>query len=258
MNLSTLPSYGALLGVKYASRVLYDIRQEWVGDDTPADPWSGIRVIAVLHHTSLAEAVYLSVVPNRILRRFANHAVVPVAKETMDRPIEGRIFKTLIPNAVSITRRRDQTWTKVLEEIDDPESMVCLFPEGRMMRTDGLDKTGEPMTVKPGIAEVIRSIGAGRMMIAYSGGLHHVFEPGARWPRFFKSLHLRLENIDLARYIEDRKAEGGSFSDCVVRDLTRRRDLHTPIAPGTPTQVSAEVVRRRGQSLGRAEPDTQT
>jgi hypothetical protein len=244
MDVTTLPSYSALLAVKYASRALYDIREEWVGG-VPADPWKGVRLIAVLHHTSLAEGVYLSVVPNRVLRRIANHAVVPVAKETMDRAIEGRIFKLLLPNAVSITRRRDQSWSRVLSEIDDPDSMVALFPEGRMMRPDGRDKKGAIMTVKPGVAEVLRSIRTGRMILAYSGGLHHVFRPGAARPRFFKSLHLRLESIDIASYIDARMHEPPSFVDAVVRDLTHRRDLYTPIAPGTPPEVSAEVVRRR-------------
>jgi hypothetical protein len=244
MDANTLPSYGALLAVKYGSRALYDIREEWVGE-VPEDPWKGIRLIAVLHHTSLAEGVYLAVVPNRVLRKMARHAVLPVARETMDRKLEGRIFKLLIPNAVPITRRRDSSWTRVLSEIDDPDSMVALFPEGRMMRPDGRDKKGQPMTVKPGIAEVLRCLGSGRMVLAYSGGLHHVFQPGASRPRFFKTLHLRLESLDIARYVEERLKEPGRFTDAVVRDLTRRRDLHTPIAPGTPAEVSAEVVRRR-------------
>jgi hypothetical protein len=244
MHVTSLPSYSALLGVKFASRALYDIREEWVGD-VPGDPWEGVRLIAVLHHTSLAEGVYLAVVPNRVLKKMAEHAVLPVAQETMDRAVEGRIFRLLIPNAVPITRRRDQSWTRVLSEIDDPDSMVAMFPEGRMMRPDGRDKKGSPMTVKPGIAEVLRSIRSGRMILAYSGGLHHVLRPGAGRPRLFKTLHLRLESIDIPSYIDARMHEPPSFADAVVRDLTHRRDLHTPIAPGTPAEVSAEVVRRR-------------
>lgn len=252
MEVTTVPSYSALLAVKYASRALYDIREEWVGE-VPGDPWDRVRLIAVLHHTSLAEGVYLAVVPNRVLKMMAEHAVLPVAQETMDRAIEGRIFKLLIPNAVPITRRRDQSWSRVLGEIDDPEAMVALFPEGRMMRPDGRDKNGAPMTVKPGIAEVLKALGAGRMILAYSGGLHHVFRPGASRPKFFKSIHLRLESIDIARYVEERLGEGPSYVEAVVRDLTHRRDLHTPIAPGTPPEVSAEVVRRRHRCRRRAD-----
>lgn len=258
---ATIPSYAALLAVKYASRALYDIREEWVGH-VPADPWDGVRLIAVLHHTSLAEGIYLAVVPNRVLRKIAGHAVLPVAKETMEKPIEGRIFKLMVPNAVSITRKRDQSWTRVLEGIDDPDAMVALFPEGRMMRPNGLDKTGQPMTVKPGIAEVLRALGHGRMVLAYSGGLHHVFRPGAARPRLFKTLHLRLESVDIEAYVDARMRERPSFRDAVVQDLTHRRDLYTPIAPGTPAEVSAEVVRRRyrrwaGHRLEPEEDDTQ-
>lgn len=246
---ATIPSYAALLAVKYASRALYDIREEWVGE-VPPDPWEDIRLIAVLHHTSLAEGVYLAVVPNRVLRKIARHAVLPVARETMDRAIEGRIFRILVPNVVAITRRRDHSWTRVLKDIDDPDAMVALFPEGRMMRPDGRDKTGAPMTVKPGIAEVLQALGHGRMVLAYSGGLHHVFRPGAPLPSFFKNLVLRLESLDIAEYIAERRRERATFNRAVVRDLTRRRDLHTPIAPGTPAEVTAEVVRRRHKLLG--------
>lgn len=245
---STIPSYLALLAVKYASRLLYDVREEWVGD-VPADPWADVRLIAVLNHTSLAEGIYLAVVPNRVLRRIARHAVLPVAEETMARRIEGWIFRTLVPNVVAITRKRDHSWTRVLNEIDDTESLVALFPEGRMMRPTGLDKKGGPMTVKPGIADVLLGFEHGRMILAYSGGLHHVFAPGDPLPSFLKVVHIKLESVDIASYIEERRNEGWSFSAAVVRDLTRRRDLHTPIAPGTPSPVRAEVRRRRDRVL---------
>lgn len=257
---STFLSYGALMAVKYATRALYDVREEWVGD-VPADPWQDIRLIAVLNHTSLAEAIYLAVVPKRVLRRVARHAVLPVAEETMARTIEGWIFRTLVPNVVPITRKRDYSWTRVINQIDDPESMVTLFPEGRMMRPTGLDKTGSRMTVKPGIADVLLGLEHGRMIVAYSGGLHHVFAPGDPLPSFFKVVHVKLESIDIARYIEERKAEGWSFASAVVRDLTRRRDLHTPIAPGTPSPVRAEVRRRRHRvldALKKARPSRST
>lgn len=244
MSRLSLPSLVTLLAAKYASRVLWDTRAEWVGR-VPKDPWREVRLIAVLHHTSLAEGVYLSVVPNRVIRRIAAHCVAPIAEETMARGIEGRIFRLLVPNPVPITRRRDHSWFRVLEGVDDPDAMVALCPEGRMMRPNGRDKTGAPMTVKPGIADVLRALGRGRMILAYSGGLHHVFPPGARLPRVLQPITLRIEALDIAEYVAERAAEGGSFTDAVVRDLTRRRDLHTPIAAGTPAPVTAEVVRRR-------------
>lgn len=238
------PSFVALMAAKYASRVLWTTRIEWVGN-VPADPWKDVRLIAVLHHTSLAEGVYLSAVPNRVIRRIATHGVAPIAQETMDRPIEGRIFRLLVPNPVAITRRRDRSWSAVMARVDDPDAVIALCPEGRMMRPNGRDKAGEAMTIRPGIADVLRGIGCGRMIAAYSGGLHHVFPPNAKLPRFFRPMVIRIESIDIAAYIAERAREGRSFVDAVVRDLTRRRDLYTPIAAGTPAAVTAEVVRRR-------------
>lgn len=245
---SVIPSYLALLAVKYASRVMYNVRAEWVGD-VPADPWADVRLLAVLNHTSLAEGIYLSVVPNRVLRRVAEHAVLPVAEETMARQIEGWIFRTMVPNVVPITRKRDHSWTRVLQEIDDPESMVAMFPEGRMMRPTGRDKRGGAMTVKPGIADVLLGLERGRMILGYSGGLHHVFAPGDPLPSFFKPVDVKLESVDIASYIDERRDEGWSFSAAVIRDLTRRRDLYTPIAPGTPAEVRSEIRRRRDRVL---------
>lgn len=245
---SSLLSYAALLAVKTASRALYTVHEEWVGD-VPPDPWDDVRLIAVLNHTSLAEGIYSAVVPNRVLRKISKHAVLPVAEETMERPIDGWIFRTLVANAVPITRKRDHSWTRVLKEIDDDQSMVALFPEGRMMRTTGLDKRGGPMTVKPGIADVLLGLGHGRMIVAYSGGLHHIFKPGASFPKFFRVINLKVESLDIADYIAERKKEGWSFSSAVVRDLTRRRDLYTPIAPGTPSPVRAEIRRRRNRMI---------
>lgn len=248
----TIPmlSYGALLAMKYASRALYDLRVSWVGD-VPADPWDDVRLIAVLHHTSLAEGVYLAAVPNHVLRRMSRHGVVPVASETMKRPIEGRIFRLMAPHAVPITRRKDDTWERVMAQVDDPQAMVTLFPEGRMMRPDGCDKNGAPMNIRPGVADVISALGTGRMILAYSGGLHHVFPPNASRPRVFQPITVKLESLDIASYVAARRAEAMSFRAAVVRDLTLRRDLHTPIAPGTPPAVGSEVIRRRQGVLSR-------
>jgi hypothetical protein len=244
MSRLSWPSYAALLAAKYTSRVLWNTHVEWVGK-VPADPWSDVRLIAVLHHTSLAEAIYLSVVPNRVIRRVATHCVAPIAEETMARKIEGRFFRLLVPHPVSVTRRRDDTWQRVLNEVDDPQAVVALCPEGRMMRPNGRDKTGAPMTVKRGIADVLRSLRTGRMLLAYSGGLHHIFPPDARFPRLLRPVTLRIESLAIDEYVAEREAEGDSFTEAVVADITRRRDLHTPIAVGTPAPVTAEVVRRR-------------
>lgn len=249
----SFPSFGALIAAKYFSRALWRFRTDWVGE-VPDDPWEDVRLIAVLHHTSLAEGIYLAAVPNRVLRRISRHGVLPVARETMKQPVHGLVFRLLVPNAVPITRRRDQSWSRVLEEVDDPKAMVAIFPEGRMMRPNGLDKNGARMTVKGGIAQVLSALGTGRMILAYSGGLHHVFPPGATRPSPFKTLSLRMESVDIAEYVAQRRQERGSFTHAVIRDMTRRRDLYTPIAPGTPAAVSVEVVRRRQRALAETDP----
>ena len=40
-----------LLAVKLISRAFYRVRLDWVRDE--ADPWSDVRVLALLNHTSL-------------------------------------------------------------------------------------------------------------------------------------------------------------------------------------------------------------
>jgi hypothetical protein len=110
---------------------------------------------------------------------------------------------------------------------------VALLPEGRMKRATGLDSTGQPMTVRGGIADLIESLGAGRMLLAYSGGLHHVQAPGERFPRLWKTIRMRLELVDIASYRTALLAQAGAagFKRAVIADLERRRDLHCPCAP---------------------------
>lgn len=133
-------------------------------------------------------------------------------------------------HVVPITRARDHTWFEVLRKID-PESMVVLLPEGRMMRTNGLDAHGRPMTVRGGIADVLEAVGEGRMLVAYSGGLHHVQAPGERVPRVFRTVRMRLELVDVASYV--REVLGGrdpeQLREAVCEDLERRRFLHCPV-----------------------------
>ena len=104
--------------------------------------------------------------------------------------------------------------------------MVIIMPEGRMMRRGGLDKNGKPMTVKGGIADLIQKIPSGRILMAYSGGLHHIQAPGELIPRLFKTVQLRLETIDIQQYRERLLANCGykGFTSAVIKDLELRRD----------------------------------
>jgi hypothetical protein len=107
--------------------------------------------------------------------------------------------------------------------------MVVIAPEGRMMRANGLDSQGKPMTVRGGVADILEVIPAGRMLIAYSGGLHHVQIPGGR-PKIFKTVRLRVEEVEIAEYraaILDQTSPDG-FKKAVIADLERRRDEYCP------------------------------
>jgi hypothetical protein len=184
--------------------------------------------VAFLNHTSLFEPVFLGGVPNSFIWRLAAHGVVPAADKTTGRPLVGLIFKFVAHHVIAITRERDATWFAVLNKID-PKSMVIIAPEGRMKREGGLDLNGNPMTVRGGIADILLAVKEGRLLLAYSGGLHHVQVPG-HIPNVFKTVRMRLEVLDIAAYIEEQMAKGGpeQFKKNVMRDLDARRDRYCP------------------------------
>ena len=67
------------------------------------------------------------------------------------------------------------------------------------------------------------------MLISYSGGLHHVQIPG-HVPYLFKTVRMRIENLDIASYIAEQMAKGGpeQFKKNVMHDLEARRDAYCP------------------------------
>jgi hypothetical protein len=222
-------TFTVLLLVKILSRIFYRMDVQWIGDPPP-DRWRRHRLVAVLNHTSLYEALFAGVCPNHFLWRLARHGVVPIARKTADRAVVGRFYGLVAQRVISITRERDETWREVLRTID-PDAMVVILPEGRMKRANGLDAEGKPMTVRGGIADIIETIGEGRMLLAYSGGLHHVHTPGDRFPRLFKTIRIRLEVLDIGTYRDERMAAAGNprgFKRSVVDDLERRRDALCP------------------------------
>jgi hypothetical protein len=223
----TIIVFSLLTVLKYLSKVFYRHDFAFIGP-TPPDPWKDIRLVAFLNHTSLFEPVFLGGVPNRFIWRIAAHGVVPAADKTTDRPLVGIIFRFVAHHVIAITRQRDDTWFEVLNKID-PRSMVVIAPEGRMKRETGLDLHGKPMNVRGGIADIMLAIREGRMLLAYSGGLHHVQIPG-KVPRIFKTVRMRIENLELADYIAAQMGEGGpdGFKKTVMRDLDRRRDEYAP------------------------------
>lgn len=243
-NLRGRVTYALLLGVKHLSRLLWSHEVEWVGD-VPEDPWAGvgdIRVLAILNHTSLYEPILAGAAPNALLREVARHGVAPIARKTVRRPLVGAFFRLVARRVVPITRERDRTWAAVLDHADDPRAMVIILPEGRMMRRTGLDAHGDPMTIRGGIADILETVPEGRMLLAYSGGLHHIHAPGDAWPRLFRKIELRLEVVDIPAYRERRRREareeGTDFKAAVVEDLTSRRDRHCRREPLAPREAS--------------------
>jgi hypothetical protein len=217
-----------LLAIKAASRLFYRIEMRWV-NDVPPEPWSDIRLVAFLHHTSLFEPIFAGGCPNRFLWRIARHGVIPAADKTMKRPLVGILFRLIARHVVPITRERDHTWFSVLNKID-PKSMVIILPEGRMMRKNGLDGSGQPMTMRGGVADVIDAVGQGRMLLAYSGGLHHVQAPGEHSPKIFRRVRMNLEVVRIEEYEAAIRAKVGDerFKKGVIEDLERRRDAFCP------------------------------
>lgn len=236
----SLPALLLLVLLKAVSRLFFRFNVEWVGK-VPEDPWKDLRIIAVLHHTSLYEPVFAAILPNHMLWRIARDAVVPIASKTMDRKGAGWMFRFVGRRVIPVSRKRDLTWENVLRYCCGPKALTIIFPEGRMMRRTGLDVDGRPLTVKAGVADLIGGIDSGRMLLAYSGGLHHVAAPGDRFPRLFREISLRLEVLDIPEY---RESLGGTqdmdrFRNRVVEDLTQRRNRHVPLGGPTLPQWAA-------------------
>ena len=240
----TIIRFLLLLAVKGFGRTFYRFSVDWVGESQNADlrdirkQLRDTKVLTLLNHTSLFEPIYLSLFPNRMLWKMAKKTVVPIADVNFDKPFIGTVLKALAPKAVRLTRRRDKSWTSFMEQVHE-ESLIAIAPEGRMKRLNGLDKNGEPMTVKGGIADVIRNFEKGRMLMLYSGGLHHIYPPGKRIPRVFKKISVRMEFCGIPDY-KDRIGEISpfEFTKEVIRDLEQRRDLYCPLPPRLPGVVA--------------------
>ena len=95
-----------------------------------------------------------------------------------------------------------------------------------MKRPDGLDKSGQPMTVKGGIVDALSLIQTGKMLMAYSGGLHHILAPGERRLRIFKKISIKFEIVDIPGYLASFTDQGTINSKAIQADLEGRRDRY--------------------------------
>ena len=232
-------TFAMLLLIKLVSKVFYRHRVEWISE-IPNDAWRRLRLVSVLNHTSLYEPLLVGAAPNPLLWKIARWGVLPIAAKTMRRKV-GLFFRMIARNVVVITRKNDHTWQAVLDHIDD-RAVVCILPEGRMMRRNGLDEQGQPMTVRGGIADILQVVEKGYMLIVYSGGLHHIQAPGELLPRLFKTIRVRLELVDIASYLEslEERTNNDGFKRAVIDDLQDRRDSRCP------TEVPLAELHRRG------------
>jgi len=226
--IKSLITFVLLMKVRILSRVFFHLQNDWIGGE-PADYAKNTRVIAILNHTSLYEPLIAGYAPVNLLWKFARHGVLPVAEKTMKRRI-GLFFAFLVRHPIVVTRQRDATWDKVLNSVDS-DAIVIILPEGRMKRANGLDSSGREMTVRAGIADILEALSDGRMLVVYSGGLHHVQVPGELLPKPFKTIRVRMEMVDIATYKEGlaRTFPDLDFRKAVVQDLTRRRDEYCPV-----------------------------
>ena len=191
------------------------------------------RYIVFLNHTSLYEPLYIGILPLPFIWRISRKLVAPGADKTLDRPLVGIFWKLMGPGIISITRKRDKSWTKFMEAIHN-RAVIVMAAEGRMKRRNGLDLDGKPMTIRSGVADVLEQINEGNMLIAYSGGLHHVQVPGQKLPRIFKTLKLNLEVIDIPKYKSKFNTEGIQWKRDVVEDFQNRLESNCPQADSTP------------------------
>jgi 1-acyl-sn-glycerol-3-phosphate acyltransferase len=229
--------------VKAISHLFFRFRADWLTEKRWGW-WRGIRVIAILNHTSLFEPVLVAYASIPLLWMFANHGVLPVAEKTMRRNI-GMFFSMLVRHVVVVTRQRDRTWDKVLNQIDR-KSVVIILPEGRMKRRNGLDSHGRPMTVRGGIADILEVIDGGKMLMLYSGGLHHIQAPGDKMPRLFRTVNVRFDILDIEEYRTDLRANlaGRSFKKAVVDDLEWRRGTFCPPSSEETTVTTSDQQER--------------
>lgn len=221
-------SYFILLSTKYLTKLFYKYQIGWPKERIK---WDEIKLIILLNYTSLFEFLYVGVMPNSFLHKLSKRMVAPAADKTMNRPIVGLFFKLFNPGIMSITRKRDETWTDFLDSIYD-DSVILIVPEGRMKRADGMDVSGNKMNVRSGILDILMGLQHGKIAFAYSGGLHHVQIPDkSLFPNLFKTLKMNLEVLDIDAYKTQFSAIIGSerWKENILNDLQFRLENKTPI-----------------------------
>lgn len=213
--------------IRTIAGIFWPLEKKWIGDPPPYDVWKNARLLALMNHTSLYEPLFANALSIPFTWHFISRMVAPAAEKTLKRPIAGTFWKLMVPNAMSITRKRDGTWTNFMDTISD-DSIIVIAPEGRMKRPNGLDVDGKKMTVRGGIADILEKTHAGYFILFYSGGLHHVQAPGQFFPRPFQRIKMNLEWLDIASYKAQFPREPKAFKAAVLNDLQHRLENNCP------------------------------
>jgi hypothetical protein len=206
--------------------LFFRFEQQWLSSEDKK-PWDEVNLIIFLNHTSLFEPLFLGLAPVSFLWRIANDLNVPGADITMARPITGKIYRTLIPGCISITRKKDDSWDNFLSHVSN-EKVNAILPEGRMKRRGGLDKTGQPMNVRGGVVDILQRLDKGKILFVYSGGLHHIQAPGDKFPKLFKTIKANMEIVALPKYKQQFSADSGEFKKQVLIDINQRLATRLP------------------------------
>lgn len=212
---------------KCICRIFFWYEVTWV-NDKKLTSWGQVRIYCFLNHTSLWEALYISAMPFHFIWRGSEQVILPIADKTMNRPLVGFLVSLMAPKTISISRKNDETWKNFKDTLSN-ESIVCIAPEGRMLRKNGLDSKGEPMTIRGGIADILNIMDGGKMIIAYAGGLHHVQTPGEKMFRLFQKLKICYEVVDINSYKEQLGShDSKAFKLAVINDLQERKEKYLP------------------------------
>ncbi len=223
-EMRVLISFFIFMSIKLFAKLFYRFNIKWLTDKPHFDK---IRLVILLNHTSLYEPIYAAIAPNSFLWRLSRKMVAPGADKTLNRPIVGFFWKFMAPGLISITRKRDRSWSRFLKAIEN-RSVIVIAPEGRMKRKNGLDATGKPMSVRSGVADIIQELHEGNILFVYSGGLHHIQHPGEHFPRLFKTITAHAEVIDVEKYKSFFNSEGIKWKREIVADLEARIKTKCP------------------------------
>lgn len=222
-------SFFVLSLIKIFSHIFFTLEDRWLNGRENFD-WKNLRLIVFLNHTSLFEPLFLAAVPWKFLWVISKRLVAPGADITLERPFVGWLYRNLSTNIIPISRKRDDSWSEFMSLVND-DQIILILPEGRMKRANGLDKHGNPMSVRGGIADILSEVNEGDVLIAYSGGLHHVQVPGQQFPRLFKTIKLNIEHYPLTVFkdmIDNNRSEN-NFKLKVISELEARLKSNNPV-----------------------------